>query len=209
MAEIDILPRFLIVEGEIVYEERNEYLSLGVDAPKAIERILDEYGKALIVDLNGVFNNRPGLSFIKEFETKPIWVDAGVRLAENVIDIFVAGAEKVVMGTRTLVGLDEVREANKLSDQLVFQVEARDGQTIAFTKELEERTPGNLLEEAAQIGVDIGFYLESGRGDPYPSMLHGITDRLELYTGPLSPADSQRFSETGIHGIIVDARELI
>ncbi len=208
MAEIDILPRILVIKGEIVYQEGDEYFSMDVDALQVINRMLDEHGKALIVDLVGVFNNRPRLKFIKEFETKPIWVDAGARLAENVIDIFVAGAEKVVMNTRTLVGMDEVKKANELSDQLVFQVDAIDGKTVALAEEFE-RSPRNLLEEAAQIGLDVGIYMEEGRGDPYPSMLHGLSDGLELYLGTLTRSDPARYAETGIRGIVVDVKELI
>ncbi|UCD93112.1 MAG: hypothetical protein JSV43_04200 [Methanobacteriota archaeon] len=209
MVEIDVLPRIPVIDGEIVEQEGDEYLSMDVDAVQLINRMIEEHGKALLVDLDGVFNNRPGLGFIKEFETKPVWVDSGVRSAENVIDVFVAGAEKVVMNTKTLVGFGEVRKANELSDQLVFQVDAIDGRTVAYADVLKQATPRNLLEEVARIGLDVGIYMEEGGGDPYPSMLHGITDELGLYLGGLAHSDQAWYEETGIRGIVIDVKELI
>jgi phosphoribosylformimino-5-aminoimidazole carboxamide ribonucleotide (ProFAR) isomerase len=209
VAEIDVLPRILVLNGEAAYEEGNEYYSMEVDTLEVIDSMISSYGKVLIVDLNGVFSNRPRLDFIKKFEKKPIWVDAGPRLAENVIDVFVAGAEKAVMSTKTLSSVREVARASELSHELVFQADVLDGQTVAMAKEFQGRNPRDLLEEAMRMGINVGFYLETGRNPPHPSILRGFPEDFELYLGMLPKDDATRLADTGMRGAVVDVEELI
>lgn len=209
MSEIEVLPRILILDREAVYEGRDGYLPMNVDAHEAVGKLLADYERALIVDMNGVRNNRPKLDFIKDFEKKSIWVDGGARKADNAIDLFIAGAEKVVLRTETLVSMDELRKAHELSDQLIFELDLADGRTINGPPEFQERRPEDLMKDVALIGLRSCLYLDKNGHIPSPSILHGLPDDFELYIGMLHQSDSARLEDSGIKGIIVDAKELV
>ena len=209
MSEIEVLPRILILDREAVYEGRDGYLPMNVDAHEAVDKLLADYERALIVDMNGVRNNRPKLDFIKDFEKKSIWVDGGARKADNAIDLFIAGAEKVVLRTETLVSMDELRKAHELSDQLIFELDLADGRTINGPPEFQERRPEDLMKDVALIGLRSCLYVDKNGNIPSPSILHGLPDDFELYVGMLHQSDSARLEDSGIKGIIVDAKELV
>jgi len=208
VAEIEILPRIHVLNGEAVYEEDGEYLPIDVNATEAIGQLIKSHGKVLIVDMNGVRSNRPRLDVIKRFEKQPVWVDGGVRVADYAIDIFIGGAEKAILRTETLASMNELRKAHELSDQLIFQVDVYEGRTIGM-EEFQMRSPVDLLGEVATIGIRVGLYIEKGRSVPNPSILQSLPDDFELYFGILQPSDIARFKDSGIKGIVVDAKELL
>lgn len=209
MSEIEVIPRILVLDKEAVAKDQDEYVGMEIDASEAINGLIESFGKVLIVDLNGVQNNRPKLDFVLLFEKKPIWVDGGARNANGAIDLFIAGAEKVVMKTGTLLSLDELRQAHELSDQLIFQIDLVDGKHIAGVREFEERNPEDLLKDVARIGVRSCLYVDEGGNIPSPSILRGLPEDFEFYVGMLHQSDSARFENSRVKGIIVDAQELI
>lgn len=208
MSEIEVLPRILILDGEAVYEKEGEFHQIDVVASEGVDNLIATHGKVLMVDLNGFRTNRPRLDFIKMFEKKSIWVDAGVRLADFAIDIFIGGAERTILRTETLNSLDELRKAHELSDQLIFQIDVMDGRIVG-SDDFVNRDPRNLMGVIAEIGIKTCIYLEQGRGEPSPSILHGLPEDFELYVGPFKSSDSVRFENTGFKGILVDAKGLL
>jgi phosphoribosylformimino-5-aminoimidazole carboxamide ribonucleotide (ProFAR) isomerase len=210
VSEIEVLPRILIHDREAVYEGKDGLVPMNnVDSHGAIDKLLADFEKVLIVDMNGVHNNRPKLDFIRDYEKKSIWVDGGARKADNAIDLFIAGAERVVLRTETLVSMEELRKAHDLSDQLVFELDLTDGRTVNGLPDFQGRRPEDLLKEVAQIGVRSCIYLDESGSVPSPSILHGLPDDFELYVGLLHKSDSARLDDSGIKGIIVDAKELV
>lgn len=207
MSELEVLPRIFILNGEAVFEREGEILRVDVVASEAVDELIAKHGKALIVDLNGFRNNRPRLDFIRKFEKKSVWVDAGVRLADVAIDIFIGGAERTILRTETLYSVDELRKAYELSDQLIFQIDVFNGRTIG-SDDFADKDPRKLVGEISEIGMRTCIYLEQGRGEPSPGILHGLPEDFELYVGPCLSSDSPRFENTGFKGIVVDAKEL-
>ncbi len=177
-------------------------------ASEAVDRLIDSHGKVLMVDLNGFRNNRPRLDFIRKFEKKSVWVDAGVRLADVAIDIFIGGAERTILRTETLHSMDELNKAYELSDQLIFQIDVHNGRTIG-SDDFVDRDPRRLMEEISQIGIRTCIYVEQGRGELSPGVLHGLPEDFELYVGPFLSSDLPRFENTAFKGIVVDAKRLL
>lgn len=199
----------MVLNGEAVHKEGNRYYSMNVDTLEAINQLVSDYGRVLISDINGILRNRPRLDFIKKLEKKPIWVDAAPRSSEYVIDLFVSGAERVVIRTRTVATLDEVRKASELSDQLAFQVDVYNGRTVAVSEDIQRRTPRDLFEEAMRMGIKVGLYIEAERSSLNYSITHGFSEDFELFLGMLRKEDRVRYTKAGIQGIVVSAEELI
>ncbi|HXQ48412.1 MAG TPA: HisA/HisF-related TIM barrel protein [Thermoplasmata archaeon] len=92
------------------------------------DRLIADYERLYVVDLDGVDRDQPQLDYLQEIARGgEIWVDAGVRTADQAIDVLVAGAQRAVLSTAFLRSDRELRKAWRLSSDLVFEIEVRDG----------------------------------------------------------------------------------
>src|ERR1700689_1493867 len=87
------------------------------------DRLMAEYERLYVVDLDGVDHDQPQLDYLQEIaQAGEIWVDAGVRTADQAIDVLVAGAQRAVLSTAFLRAERELRRAWRLSSDLVFEI---------------------------------------------------------------------------------------
>ncbi len=94
-----------------------------IDPFDVVDR-LPPKSRLYVVDLNGVERGDPQVEYLQELARDlELWVDAGVRTADQSIDIFVAGASRVVLSSVQLHGPDELERAWKLSPSILFEVE--------------------------------------------------------------------------------------
>jgi hypothetical protein len=75
-----------------------------------------------------------------------------VRFASNVIDMLITGAEKCVIGTATLQNLDDFKGAFKLSENITFKVDFRDG-ILSFDPRIAGRAFLDLSRDVTEMGV--------------------------------------------------------
>lgn len=140
-------------------------------------KLSDEYELAYLADDDGIARNKPQLDIAQEFcDEIPTLYEGGVRFSQNVIDMLIAGAESAVIGTSTLVSLEELRGAFKLSENITFKVDFRDG-IVSFDPQIAGRAfldisrdvmeigisriivPGSLAEEASRAKRELAFDL--------------------------------------------------
>lgn len=127
-------------------------------------KLSDQFKKVYIADLDGISRNKPQLDVAREIcEEIPTFYEGGVRFASNVIDMLITGAEKCVIGTATLQSLDDLRGAFKLSENITFKVDFRDG-ILSFDPHIAGRAFLDLSRDVAEIGVsDIVVPMELAR----------------------------------------------
>jgi uncharacterized protein related to proFAR isomerase len=115
--------------------------------------LADKFKKLYVADEDGISRNRPQLDLVQEVcDEIPTLYEGGVRFANNVIDMLITGAEKAVVGTATLVSLDELRGAFKLSENITLKVDFRDG-IVSFDPSIAGRAFLDLSREVRSIGV--------------------------------------------------------
>ena len=116
-------------------------------------RISDEFETVYLADIDGILRNRPQLDVAQKIcDEVPTMYEGGIRYSHNVIDMLITGAESAVMGTGTLVELEELRAAFKLSENITFKVDFRDG-IESFDPDIKGRAISALLEDVSGIGV--------------------------------------------------------
>ena len=127
-------------------------------------KLSDQFKKVYIADLDGIARNKPQLDVAREIcEEIPTFYEGGVRFASNVIDMLITGAEKCVIGTATLQSLDDLRGAFKLSENITFKVDFRDG-ILSFDPHIAGRAFLDLSRDVAEMGVsDIVVPMELAR----------------------------------------------
>lgn len=120
---------------------------------KLASELSDKFEKVYVEDLDGIDRNKPQLDIVQEIcDEIPTLYEGGARFAGNVIDLLITGAEKAVVGTATLVSLEELRGAFKLSENITFKVDFRDG-IVSFDPTIARRDFLALAREVKDIGV--------------------------------------------------------
>jgi uncharacterized protein related to proFAR isomerase len=91
----------------------------------------DRFRRLYVVDLDGIERDRPQLDYLQELtRDTDVWVDGGVRSADAVIDVLVAGARRAVVSTGYLPGPDQLARAWKFSPEIVLELEIDDHGSI-------------------------------------------------------------------------------
>jgi len=89
-----------------------------------VDRLTEDYPMVYLVDLDGLERGDPQLDYLQELAREtPLWVDGGVRTAEQAIDILVTGARRAVLSSACLRGPRQLKRAWRLSTELVFELE--------------------------------------------------------------------------------------
>lgn len=131
-----------------------------------VDRLSPKYPILYLADLDGLESNDPQVEYVQELSRDmPLWVDSGVRKADQAIDVLVAGAQKAVLSSAYLRGPKELRRAWRLSTELVFEVEIVDGQLGKVDPSWETSDPSEIIRVAREIGVD-SIVLSPRESDP-------------------------------------------
>jgi uncharacterized protein related to proFAR isomerase len=116
-------------------------------------KLSDNFKKVYVADEDGITRNKPQLDVVREIsEGIPTLYEGGVRFSNNVIDMLITGAEKAVIGTTTLSSLDDLRGAFKLSENIIFKVDYRDG-IVSFDPAIAGRAFLDLSRDVRAVGI--------------------------------------------------------
>jgi len=98
-----------------------------------VDRLSSDYSMVYLVDLDGIEHGDPQLDYLQEIAREcTLWVDGGVRTAEQAIDILITGARRAVLSSAYLRGVRQLKRAWKLSAELVVELEFdEDGNLLA------------------------------------------------------------------------------
>ncbi|MCI4349451.1 MAG: HisA/HisF-related TIM barrel protein [Thermoplasmata archaeon] len=166
-----------------------------------LDSLAARYGQLYVVDLDGVEREDPQLDYLQEIARDvEVWVDAGVRNADQAIDALVTGATRAILSSTVLEGPTELEKAWRLSQNLAFEVSIRSGQAETSKAAWPTRDPLGLAELARALGLrDVVL---SFRDDPVDwelarkVALHGPT----WIAGTFDARDHSRLAETGAAG---------
>jgi len=119
-----------------------------------VSKLSDKFKMVYVADLDGINRNRPQLDVVKEIaEEMPTMYEGGVRRASNVIDMLITGAEKAVVGSATLMRFEDLGVAFKLSENITFKADFRDG-IVSFDPRVTGRAFRDLTGEVVGIGIN-------------------------------------------------------
>lgn len=203
-----------VVRGENVYETFKDKSGLDFEIQGLIDKLKEDFERIFILDINGINRDKPQLDLIKTLSSKiELWVDGGSRYSDSAIDILVAGAEKVVLGTKTLRSMEELKKAYELSQNIILGIDYDDG-IVSPKKEISEMTPLDLVQQVQNLGIEdiiftdlkhltlkTTFDIEVGRSLTRSSAkihFHGIFEN-----------DLQKYEWMDIAGLAIDVRALI
>jgi hypothetical protein len=167
--------------------------------------ILDElspnYPFLYLADLDGLEENNPQVEYIQELSREmPMWVDAGVRRADQAIDILVAGAQKAVLSSTYLGGPKELTRAWKLTTELVFELETTAGRVEGVAASWATQDPLELVRLAREVGIP-EVVVSPRETDPDWSLISSVAQGGPTWVdGTFDPADVRRLAASGAAG---------
>lgn len=206
-----IIPSISILKGNIVEVVNNNYKKVNTKFSELISK-LKEYKVFYISDINGIEEGKLQLDFIKRNSLKnELWINGGVRYSENVIDILVAGASYVVIGTKTLVSLKELEKAFELTENIIFQIDYKN-RIISYDLEVIKMSVKKLKERCREIGIGKIILADYGSIEKNQVNFDFINELISLNLEVYVSAN-KRFSydleKIGIKGTIVNFNEVI
>jgi uncharacterized protein related to proFAR isomerase len=218
--DIESIPAIYIYKGypvtkkDEVYEplkdENGEYITLN----DIIKKLSEKYTKVMITDLSGIKRDRPQLDLLKSISTKmEIWVDPGTRYGTGVIDVLVAGADYVVIGTKTLKGLSELEKACELSENIIIDINFDDG-IVSPDKEIQDTPIQILAEKFREIGISTLIFTDlkhitSGSSFEINAGRSSIVSGMDVYFHGEFDRESRAFEKMDVKGLILENVELI
>jgi uncharacterized protein related to proFAR isomerase len=155
-----LIPNLYLDGGKIVEAESGVFRPIldssgkPIDPFEAADRLVGRYHRFCVVDLEGLRRNRAQLDYLQELSRSgEMWVDAGIRTGDQVIDILVTGARRAVLSTAYLLSQKELRRAWRLSTEVLLAIES-DGHFIRSRGNEWDGIPiTTALSSARSIGV--------------------------------------------------------
>ncbi len=217
------MPAISILNGRIVLAYKNKYRRLKLDkvSPSPvdfIELLADEHGYEIvyITDINGITKNNPQIRLIRKLsEVAEIWLDAGVRVGDGIIDLFIAGAERVVIGTKTMASLEELEYAHDLSENIMFGLDFHQNKIVSCDQALRDQDPLSVFNEVVKVGIRKMVFTDLGRiGTTLPLnhrlIKNMVSKRIELYVGGgVRKSHAYELSKMGVKGVLVELSNII
>jgi uncharacterized protein related to proFAR isomerase len=217
------IPAISILNGKIVTVSENRYRPLRIKnrIPKPddfVETLVDNagYGIVYLIDINGLKGDTPNLKMIRRIsEVAEVWIDPGIRFSENVIDLFVAGAERVVLGSKTIDCFDELKDAHELSENIMFGLDMDNNKIVGCDGSVTRLPPIDLIGTVVKIGIKKVVFTDLGRiGSNKPldfRLLKQISSKnVELYVGGgINKSMINNVRGSGAKGALVELKDIV
>jgi phosphoribosylformimino-5-aminoimidazole carboxamide ribonucleotide (ProFAR) isomerase len=222
--EFLIIPSVSVQKGRVVVVNKGRYEPL-LDAEDRelsiadfVKMYLADYKTICIIDIDGIEKDRPQLGHISTVSRdKNIWYDPGVRDVGDMADAFMAGANRVIVGTKTLASRDDLLECHETSSDYVLGLDWS-GHILSGDATISQADPLDFLAEMRLAGVRRVLFTQLGRvrrdariDEPFVREMVKRVRRLYLGGSgfDMATAEEIRRSELGVRGVIVGILDLI
>jgi phosphoribosylformimino-5-aminoimidazole carboxamide ribotide isomerase len=110
-----------------------------------------------LADLDAIDGAPPTLAIYSELQSLGVnlWVDAGIRVAEQIVPLFDARVTTIVAGLETLAGPDVLSEIIQRAgaERIIFSLDLRKQKPLAAFAAWREADPISIAGEAFALGV--------------------------------------------------------
>ncbi len=210
-----LIPCLLLRHGEVCLPGENGPVPARssdgreFDPFDVLDRLAADYPLVYLVDLDGVEKAQPQLDFLQELaRDAALWVDGGVRNADQAIDILVTGARRAVLSSATLEGPTELQRAWRLSTELVFEIEI-DGRGLVARPEWTTSDPLALARSVRALGPD-HMVVSPREIDPDWELVRRIAEGGPTWVdGSFASSSASRLAEVGAQGGIFHLEEFL
>jgi phosphoribosylformimino-5-aminoimidazole carboxamide ribotide isomerase len=145
-----------------------------------------------------------------------LWVDAGLRTADQALPLADAGVETLVAGLETLAGPEELaRLCDRHGERVVFSLDLKEGKPLGNLSPWAETSPEALARQAVSRGVQRLLVLDLtrvgvGTGTGTEELCRHLATEypdVELAAGGgvRGPDDLRRLADCGVKAVLVSS----
>jgi len=180
-----LVPCLLLRKGQVcVPGPDGPVVAFSPDGPPfdpfdVVDRLTQDYSMLYVVDLDGLERGEPQLDYLQEIaRDTTLWVDGGVRTADQAIDILITGARRAVLSSAYLHGPRQLKRAWRLSTELVVELEFRSNRLVLadsswgtddpveFSRIVREAGPDHLVISPRETDPDWNLVAQISAGGP-------------------------------------------
>jgi uncharacterized protein related to proFAR isomerase len=222
--EFLIIPSVSLLRDRVVvvnagrYEPHTDTDDREITLPSFVEMYLKDYSTICVLDIDGIERGRPQLGQVSTVSrTKNVWYDPGARNAGDMADAFMAGAGRVIVGTKTLNGFDDLLECHETSNDYVLGLDWA-GRILSRDATISQADPLEFLDRMHGAGVRRVLFNQLGRVRSDARMdEHFVREMVRrsrrFYLGgsgfDLATGESIRRAGLGVRGVVVSVLDLI
>ncbi|MFW5904151.1 MAG: HisA/HisF-related TIM barrel protein [Candidatus Saliniplasma sp.] len=153
-----VIPSISFKGNKPVTVEDDRYVHYSRDGSKldlhGVLSLLSDYETVYLLDLDGIERRGLQTDVIRSIGTrKEVWADIGARDTATITDGYIAGADKVVISTKTMYSKELIDEASRISGEMIFCVDIKDD-IVSPSKEIKNIPIKDLIRDAVQEGID-------------------------------------------------------
>ncbi len=222
--EFIVIPAVSLRSGRVVVVNKGRYEPLtDVDDRELtlydfVSMFLEDYSTLLVMDIDGIERRRPQLTQVQTVSpVKNVWWDPGVRNLDDMMDAFTAGANRVVVGTKTIWNLRELKDCQEFSGDYVLSLDWADG-ILSRDANISQADPVSFLKMMYEGGVRRVLFSQLGRvkarsriDTSFVREMATVTRRLYLGGSgfSLDTATQVGRSDLGVRGVVVGVMDII
>lgn len=217
---LSVMPSVSILAGRLVVAREGSYHVLRshggeLSFDSLLEMIGRSYERLHLVDIDSITRGKPQLSMLRHAaETLDVWYDGGFMDSEEIYDPIMMGAESIILGTKSLKGLDAVLDCFELTPNLIFELDYHDG-IMSPSKEMANMEISDLMGRVRSVGLSEMVVADFGRmaegGDlNYPLLEKAMAAGFSVYAaGNVTPSDLPVLKEMGARGAIMKLESVL
>jgi phosphoribosylformimino-5-aminoimidazole carboxamide ribotide isomerase len=222
-----VIPVLDILDSQVVHGvkgERDKYAPIQSvlttsTSPLGIAKAFKEYfpiQELYIADLDAIMRHTSTFSYLKEIKLETqlkIMLDAGIDEVDSAQKLLKLGVDKVIIGTETLKSFKNLQNLTKILDpkNLIVSVDLKKGKLQTEAKELQNRSPQNVISELYDLGIQEIIVLELTKvGSESGVMTDLLIDILKHTSisvitggGARNSTDLQKLKNNGISGVLI------
>jgi phosphoribosylformimino-5-aminoimidazole carboxamide ribonucleotide (ProFAR) isomerase len=204
-----VLPLLYLEKGRVVHPEKGGNVVLKdddgdpVDIFDVTDDLFARYHRLYLVDIDGVVGNHPQLDYLQEISRgQEVWAEAGPRIADQVIDVLVAGASRAVLSTATIDSLEsEVRHTLTLTDEIALAIASNAGQVESLDKSIDGRRVDEVYDEA--IGWGVSTFILTSPSEGWETIAE-LATRGSVFVRGIMPAEMESLRASGAAGVVME-----
>ena len=215
---ISVRKRRVVVVNNGRYEPLTDVEDRELTLYDFVAMFLDEFSTILVLDIDGIERRKPQLNQIQTVApVKNVWWDPGVRSLEDMMDTFTAGANRVVVGTKSIWNLEELMACQEFSSDFVLGLDWADG-ILSHDANISQADPIDFLRDMHDEGVRRILFSQLGRVRSGSRIDTGFVREMTEVSRRLYLSGSGFSLETvreveranmGIRGIVVGVMDII
>lgn len=225
----EILPALSVLQGSPVKAVTDCYKNFTAPLEEVILFLFSKYDKLLIVDYDGLLKNKPQIELIQSIQEAAndsdkdieLWVEAGVRYADGMIDLFIAGANSVVISTSLIASYKELKKVFEMSGDIILSIDFCDGKIVSASKVIRQMNPEHFIDKCLDMGFkkiiidnvvtdDSSADTDIPKYDTEQLLKKFAKNSCDIYMHTDSTSlekEQNKFKDLGLRGFILDISE--